>query len=316
VHTLRTSLVHWGLGTILPRSYIPHAVVVRWLEQTVPFLVLLLIVFFSHHFVGVLTFAWLSMILQRCNIVIKQQMALWEAHVKERLLYTMATLTSSTLFVYFAFSESQLWHRLCFFTPKADTELSIWAVLWAVSMNDGLMRSIVMFIKCCLVMLFASRPMRSSRRRQMFVLAESVLSVYRTLAPVPVWYYYFVSVMGQGSFMSSLCGGLYMALKLASITERCKFLMFVVTAFHRGEATYGKYATPEELQAQQDDCSICQGPLQGPIVLSCGHLFCEECVSEWLDKEPTCPLCRAQVTPGRFHGGGGDGSTSLLPQLF
>ena len=32
---------------------------------------------------------------------------------------------------------------------------------------------------------------------------------------------------------------------------------------------------------------------------ACSHIFCEECISEWLtrDKAATCPMCRAQIQP-------------------
>lgn len=32
-----------------------------------------------------------------------------------------------------------------------------------------------------------------------------------------------------------------------------------------------------------------------PVTLDCQHVFCEVCILEWLAKETTCPVCRAQV---------------------
>ena len=31
-------------------------------------------------------------------------------------------------------------------------------------------------------------------------------------------------------------------------------------------------------------------------VVPCGHMFCGACLSEWLQKNPTCPKCRAAAT--------------------
>ena len=31
-------------------------------------------------------------------------------------------------------------------------------------------------------------------------------------------------------------------------------------------------------------------------VVPCGHMFCGECLSEWLQKNPSCPKCRAAAT--------------------
>lgn len=31
-------------------------------------------------------------------------------------------------------------------------------------------------------------------------------------------------------------------------------------------------------------------------VVPCGHMFCGECLSQWLQKNPSCPKCRAGAT--------------------
>jgi hypothetical protein len=30
-------------------------------------------------------------------------------------------------------------------------------------------------------------------------------------------------------------------------------------------------------------------------MLQCKHIFCEDCVSTWFDRDTTCPMCRAKV---------------------
>ena len=52
-----------------------------------------------------------------------------------------------------------------------------------------------------------------------------------------------------------------------------------------------------------------------PVRLACGHIFCEDCVAEWMQRERTCPLCRSIVRTSREHVGG-DGATTLLPTVF
>jgi len=32
-----------------------------------------------------------------------------------------------------------------------------------------------------------------------------------------------------------------------------------------------------------------------PITLRCGHTFCESCLGTWMDRAPTCPICRERV---------------------
>ena len=58
---------------------------------------------------------------------------------------------------------------------------------------------------------------------------------------------------------------------------------------------YGKSPSHEELKATGGTCPICHDSLSEPTKLHCKHIFCEECVSTWFDREKTCPMCRAQV---------------------
>ncbi|PON71122.1 Cdk-activating kinase assembly factor [Parasponia andersonii] len=69
------------------------------------------------------------------------------------------------------------------------------------------------------------------------------------------------------------------------------------------------------VNAVGDLCAICQEKMHAPILLRCKHIFCEDCVSEWFERERTCPLCRALVKPQDLRTFG-DGSTNLLFQLF
>jgi peroxin-10 len=41
-----------------------------------------------------------------------------------------------------------------------------------------------------------------------------------------------------------------------------------------------------------DQCPLCLGPRRYPSVTPCGHVYCWECISEWLTRFPQCPLCR------------------------
>ncbi|KAF8008831.1 hypothetical protein BT93_K2472 [Corymbia citriodora subsp. variegata] len=56
-------------------------------------------------------------------------------------------------------------------------------------------------------------------------------------------------------------------------------------------------ATPEELNASDATCIICREEMTTAKKLNCGHLFHVHCLRSWLERQHTCPTCRALVAP-------------------
>ncbi|KAJ9555888.1 hypothetical protein OSB04_010502 [Centaurea solstitialis] len=56
-------------------------------------------------------------------------------------------------------------------------------------------------------------------------------------------------------------------------------------------------ATPEELNASDATCIICREEMTTAKRLVCGHLFHVHCLRSWLERQHTCPICRALVIP-------------------
>ncbi|EEF42344.1 protein binding protein, putative [Ricinus communis] len=73
-------------------------------------------------------------------------------------------------------------------------------------------------------------------------------------------------------------------------------------------------ATPEELNASDATCIICREEMTTAKKLLCGHLFHVHCLRSWLERQHTCPTCRALVVPPTQHdintAGGQHGSQS------
>ncbi|KAI7757237.1 hypothetical protein M8C21_023758 [Ambrosia artemisiifolia] len=63
-------------------------------------------------------------------------------------------------------------------------------------------------------------------------------------------------------------------------------------------------ATPEELNESDATCIICREEMTTAKRLVCGHLFHVHCLRSWLERQHTCPTCRALVIPNE------DGSSS------
>lgn len=43
-------------------------------------------------------------------------------------------------------------------------------------------------------------------------------------------------------------------------------------------------------------CSICRDILNDPVQCRSGHLFCRNCIKQWLAKHPNCPTCRESLS--------------------
>ncbi|KAK9272194.1 hypothetical protein L1049_002565 [Liquidambar formosana] len=72
-------------------------------------------------------------------------------------------------------------------------------------------------------------------------------------------------------------------------------------------------ATPEEINASDATCIICREEMTTAKKLICGHLFHVHCLRSWLERQHTCPTCRALVVPpenGTNTAGGQHGSRS------
>jgi len=45
------------------------------------------------------------------------------------------------------------------------------------------------------------------------------------------------------------------------------------------------------------NCSICQDILNDPIGNNCcNNLFCKKCITKWININPSCPLCKKEIT--------------------
>jgi SNF2 family DNA or RNA helicase len=53
----------------------------------------------------------------------------------------------------------------------------------------------------------------------------------------------------------------------------------------------------DEDDEDADNCTICLGDITGDDVgvLKCGHLYCFQCIKEYIVKNPKCPICRKDV---------------------
>lgn len=285
----------------------------RWIEQVLPFSLLLLVVFIRQHLQGFFVTIWISAVMFKSNDILKKQTALKGERKIPVLIGISFVFMIHVLVVYWWYHNDDLLYPLVMLPPKVIPPF--WHAIFMIMVNDILVRQAAMVFKCILLIYYKNSRGRNYRKQgQMLTLIEYLLLLYRALLPAPVWYRFFLN-KEYGSLFSSLMTGLYLTFKLTSVVEKVQYFFTAIKALSRKEVHYGAHATLEQVNAAGDMCAICQEKMHAPILLRCKHIFCEDCVSEWFERERTCPLCRALVKPADLRSFG-DGSTSLFFQLF
>ena len=54
--------------------------------------------------------------------------------------------------------------------------------------------------------------------------------------------------------------------------------------------------TRHHLQSIPKECPVCYDKKSSLEALSCGHVFCTDCLTKWRQTSSTCPICRANVS--------------------
>lgn len=163
-----------------------------------------------------------------------------------------------------------------------------------------------------------ARGGRSAHRRltARLSLLEHASLLHRTALPIPVWFAFFRDEEELGKGAACLAAGAYLAVKLRTVLERVHGVRTVARQCWNAEgAAYGVPASPEDVAESGDCCAICQERYDRPVRLGCRHVFCEECVGEWFERERTCPLCRATVASAGARSYG-DGGTVMYAHIF
>ncbi|XP_074528406.1 E3 ubiquitin-protein ligase RNFT1 [Halichoeres trimaculatus] len=287
----------------------------RWVQKSLPFLIILCAKLVIQHALGLAVGVGLFTTFLYVNKNIQAQVFLQDRQSRLHSAWLLLFLTSSTLLLYYTFLTETLYHCLIFLSPSIEP-LGFWEVLWAVSITNFVIKFLFMGIKC-LILLLPSSLVTYRAQGRWLMLTEEMGQVHQAVAPVPLWFRYLVTYQEvdgtPGLTLGVLLALLYLILKLLGLYSQWTSLLKTVRIFLKGEHT-GSAASRSQCSEAGDVCPICQGEYREPRALICQHIFCDECIALWFNREKSCPLCRTVITEKVYKWR--DGATSPHLQIY
>ncbi|MES1910333.1 MAG: hypothetical protein MHM6MM_002944 [Cercozoa sp. M6MM] len=153
----------------------------------------------------------------------------------------------------------------------------------------------------------------SWQRRTALVLrgvAPGIFAFARALLPVPFltqFLWHVVELPSAEPVVLRRCRiaavSCFVLLKVLSLRKRVvRVAHDVVRAVALSPATTTTSSVSEDsggggvaIDVDEANCAICARPFSVPLTLRCRHRFCDSCISEWVRRSRTCPMCRAPV---------------------
>ncbi|KAM4701538.1 E3 ubiquitin-protein ligase RNFT1 [Discoglossus pictus] len=288
--------------------------VFQWLQQSLPYILILCAKIMVQHLKGISVGIGLLTTFLYANKCIVNQVFLRNKSSKLQCIWILVFLTFSSVLLYYTYYSQALYYSLIFLNPALGP-LGFWDVLWIVGITNFIVKYFFMGLKC-LTLLVPSFVMSYKCKGYWYMCLEECAQYYCTLVPITVWFRYLsdygdpeVGVWRFGVLLALL----YLILKLVVIFGIWKTFSKVLRLFCT-QPNYGVAATKRQCSEADEICSICQTEFTKPTVLICQHIFCEECIALWFNREKTCPLCRTVISDHIYKWS--DGASSLHLQLF
>ncbi|XP_043910469.1 E3 ubiquitin-protein ligase RNFT1 [Protopterus annectens] len=287
----------------------------QWLQKSLPFILILCAKLVVQHALGIAVGIGLMTTFLYANKSIVNQVILKEKHSKLHCAWVLVFLTASSLLLYYIFYPQTLYLSLIFMNPTLKSQ-QLWDVIWIVGITDFILKFIFMVCKCFIILL-PSFIVSFKSKGQWFMFIEEVCQYYRSLTPLPVWARYLSGYLEDTSVLGWAYGFLllltFLILPLLDIFAQWRTFRKSLHVFCR-EKNSCTSATKRQCSEAGGLCSICHSEFTGPVILTCQHIFCEECIYLWFIREKTCPLCRTVIRDGVQKWK--DGATASHLQLY
>ncbi|XP_053375806.1 RING finger and transmembrane domain-containing protein 2-like isoform X2 [Mercenaria mercenaria] len=264
------------------------------------FVVILFLRLMVDHILGILVFIGLSLVFYYANlrmIEIVHVTSLRDSHGHGKVLiscvWLIVFLSAQIFGIYWFFDDQQLWKVFSWRLPS-NWQGDLFDLFWVTMITDHVVRYAAVIIKC-LVAITPSLFLRQKKKGRLYMFIEIVIQTIRMTLPISPWVHFLYDQPKSGKLIfSAILAVIYLILKgWALFLEYFKiskaFKMLLV------DTKFGVQPTAEEIKSRGENCPICQDDYQDPVMLSCKHIFCENCVSVWFDREKTCPMCRAEI---------------------
>lgn len=274
----------------------------RVLQRYVPYIFILLTKGIYDHRAGILNFIVLLTTFVYANNDLKNEIAKQHNRSWTSLLSIMCFIGGCFVFINMVF-------EIRIFTAQP---LTISELLWSVVVTDFVLKLITIIFKAILTCL-PVRLLAFHKRGKYYVMVEVTSQLCRCVAPIQPWIYYLCETyQGPEKIVGLVLSAVY-------TTSKGNDLLSCVVLFHKTlfklvhNMSLGVSPSTEQLLNSGGICAICHEEYSTPIKLECQHIFCEVCVSTWLTRGKSCPLCRAPITDDAVYH---DGHTTLFIQLY
>ncbi|KAK0054996.1 E3 ubiquitin-protein ligase RNFT1 [Biomphalaria pfeifferi] len=293
-----------GNGEGVPNTGLPQSteltMLTKWVAESGIFILLLFLHFLYDHSLGLLVFLCLGGTFYYTNM--KLVHAIHQSAVREQsrswlgllnLMWLCGFLMVNIVIIFYVFSEQEMW-RLLYFRMAIVADISVWTLLWCVVLTDYIIKFLTVITKSMLAM-FQPCCKNYRRRGKYYLLIESISQLYRQIVTIVPWWYYLSDNTRTSVWFAFITEAVYLGFKSWSVWGAVQFLY---TAFQRFQSntSFGVKPSSSDMLDKGNQCPICQDTINDSIMLPCKHIFCEQCVSIWFDREKTCPMCRAEIT--------------------
>ncbi|OWR43934.1 hypothetical protein KGM_210736 [Danaus plexippus plexippus] len=258
-----------------------------------PFYIILYIKYMYDSREGIFTFVVLLCTFSHGNGLVKRENGKQMNRSLLALFSEFVFATSSILIVHFLCGHGKLLENVVMF-PVYTEPITVWELLWLVILTDLIVKIITVNIKIVITMLPAF-ILPFQKRGKVYLFTEVVSQLYRSIITIQPWIFYLMqSYEGSERMVGMFLTALYVISKVVELLLRLRLVKNATWTLLQS-VSLGTKPTCEQMVAAGDSCPICHDDYTTPVRLTCSHIFCELCISAWLDREHTCPLCRAKV---------------------